>query len=207
VVATTILAEIGDFSRFSHPRQLVAYSGLAPGEHSRGITKAGSSIAQTVLCEASVELPCHSKDRRVDEEPLSTCVPGYLRARLESATTPAQDVSTSYSTGKTLGRGNGRGRLRIVRVRLVDRTARSTRRLSGAHRTICIIEDAGLGEGNPRIDFGHAATPTSAVRVRQPSDARSSWGTQPPRRSLSDRRERRASSPMRIVFADHRVCG
>jgi transposase len=56
VVAATIIAEVGDFSRFAHPRQLVAYFGLAPGEHSsggtvrpRGITKAGSSIARTVL--------------------------------------------------------------------------------------------------------------------------------------------------------------
>jgi transposase len=60
VVAATIIAEVGDFSRFGHPRQLVAYFGLAPGEHSsgstvrpRGITKAGSSIARTVLCEAA----------------------------------------------------------------------------------------------------------------------------------------------------------
>ena len=60
VVAATVIAEVGDFSRFAHPRQLVAYFGLAPGEHSsgstirpRGITKAGSSIARTVLCEAA----------------------------------------------------------------------------------------------------------------------------------------------------------
>ena len=60
VVAATIIAEVGDFSRFAHPRQLMAYFGLAPGEHSsggtvrpRGITKAGSSIARTVLCEAA----------------------------------------------------------------------------------------------------------------------------------------------------------
>jgi transposase len=60
IVAATIIAEVGDFSRFAHPRQLVAYFGLAPGEHSsgstvrpRGITKAGSSIARTVLCEAA----------------------------------------------------------------------------------------------------------------------------------------------------------
>lgn len=51
VVAATILAEVGDFSRFAHPRQLVAYFGLAPGEHSsggtvrpRGITKAGARL-------------------------------------------------------------------------------------------------------------------------------------------------------------------
>lgn len=60
VVAATVLAEVGDFSRFAHPRQLVAYFGLAPGEHSsggtvrpRGITKAGSSTARAVLCEAA----------------------------------------------------------------------------------------------------------------------------------------------------------
>src|SRR5215471_10931827 len=60
VVAATIIAEVGDFSRFTHPRQLVAYFGLAPGEHCsggvsrpRGITKAGSSLARTVLCEAA----------------------------------------------------------------------------------------------------------------------------------------------------------
>jgi transposase len=60
VVPATIIAEVGDFARFAHPRQLVAYFGLAPGEHCsgstvrpRGITKAGSSIARTVLCEAA----------------------------------------------------------------------------------------------------------------------------------------------------------
>jgi hypothetical protein len=57
VVAANIIAEVGDFSRFAHPRQLVAYFGLAPGEHSsggttrpRGITKAGSSLARSVRC-------------------------------------------------------------------------------------------------------------------------------------------------------------
>ncbi|WIM12916.1 IS110 family transposase [Enhydrobacter sp.] len=60
IVAATVIAEVGDFARFKHPRQLVAYFGLAPGEHSsgstvrpRGITKAGSSIARSVLCEAA----------------------------------------------------------------------------------------------------------------------------------------------------------
>jgi transposase len=46
-----VLAEVGDFSRFAHPRQLVAYFGLALGEHSsggtvrpRGITKARPAV-------------------------------------------------------------------------------------------------------------------------------------------------------------------
>jgi len=60
IVAATIIAEVGDFTRFRHPRQLVAYFGLAPGEHSsggsvrpRGITKAGNSAARSILCEAA----------------------------------------------------------------------------------------------------------------------------------------------------------
>jgi transposase len=60
VVAATLVAEVGDFTRFAHPRQLVAYFGLAPGEHSsggtvrpRGITKAGNAMARSVLCEAA----------------------------------------------------------------------------------------------------------------------------------------------------------
>ena len=60
MVAATILAEVGEFPRFSHPRELAAYFGMAPGEHRsggtirpRGTTKAGSSIARTILCEAA----------------------------------------------------------------------------------------------------------------------------------------------------------
>lgn len=59
-IAAAIVAEVGDFSRFHHPRQLVAYFGLAPGEHSsggtirrRGITKAGNATVRTLLCEAA----------------------------------------------------------------------------------------------------------------------------------------------------------
>ncbi len=60
VVAATIIAEVGDFTRFAHPRQLAAYFGLAPGEHRSGgtvrprvITKAGGSITRAVLREAA----------------------------------------------------------------------------------------------------------------------------------------------------------
>jgi transposase len=52
IVAATIVTEVGDFTRFTHPRRLVAYFGLSPGEHSSGssvrprvITKAGNVIA------------------------------------------------------------------------------------------------------------------------------------------------------------------
>jgi transposase len=60
VVAVTIVAEVGDFRRFANPRQLMAYLGLVPSEHSSGssvrrgaITKAGNALARRVLIEGA----------------------------------------------------------------------------------------------------------------------------------------------------------
>jgi transposase len=58
IAAVTLAAEIQDFWRFASPRQLMAYLGLVPGEHSSGprrrlaaITKAGNSPARRILVE------------------------------------------------------------------------------------------------------------------------------------------------------------
>jgi transposase len=60
VVAVTVVAEVGDFRRFANPRQLMAYLGLVPSEHSSGgsirrgaITKAGNVLARRVLIEGA----------------------------------------------------------------------------------------------------------------------------------------------------------
>ena len=60
IVAVTVVAEVGDFSRFDNPRQLMAYLGLTPSEHSSGatvrrggITKAGSGLARRALIEGA----------------------------------------------------------------------------------------------------------------------------------------------------------
>jgi transposase len=60
VVAVTIVAEVGDFRRFANARQLMAYLGLVPSEHSSGssvrrggITKAGNVLARRVLIEGA----------------------------------------------------------------------------------------------------------------------------------------------------------
>lgn len=60
VVAVTVVAEVGDFQRFANPRQLMAYLGLVPSEHSSGksvrrgaITKAGNALARRVLIEGA----------------------------------------------------------------------------------------------------------------------------------------------------------
>ena len=58
--AVVLVAEIGDFRRFANPRQLMAWLGLVPSEHSSGskverggITKAGNSRARRVLVEGA----------------------------------------------------------------------------------------------------------------------------------------------------------
>ncbi len=60
ITAVTLLAEIGDLTRFDSPRQLMAHLGLVPSEHSsaahirRGaITKAGNAEARRVMIEAA----------------------------------------------------------------------------------------------------------------------------------------------------------
>jgi len=60
VIAIALVAEIGDFERFPSPRDLMAYIGLVPGEHSsgvsvrpRGITKQGNSVTRALLYEAA----------------------------------------------------------------------------------------------------------------------------------------------------------
>lgn len=65
IVAITTVAEIGDIRRFENPRQLMAYLGLVPSEHSSGnsisrggITKTGNSHVRRVLIEAA-HAYCH----------------------------------------------------------------------------------------------------------------------------------------------------
>jgi transposase len=60
IVAVTLLAEMGDLSRFDNPSQLMAYLGLVPSEYTTGdsikkggITKTGNSHARRALIEAA----------------------------------------------------------------------------------------------------------------------------------------------------------
>jgi hypothetical protein len=58
--ARTLSVAVGDFRRFANARQLMAYLGLVPSEHSSGstirragITKAGNALARRVLIEGA----------------------------------------------------------------------------------------------------------------------------------------------------------
>ena len=60
IAATTLLAEIGDLTRFRTPRELMAWLGMVPSEHSTGerirrgpITKSGNRRARSILVECA----------------------------------------------------------------------------------------------------------------------------------------------------------
>lgn len=60
IAAMTVVSEIGDFVRFTHPKQLMSYLGLTPGEHTTGgkrkqgsITKCGNSHLRWMLVECA----------------------------------------------------------------------------------------------------------------------------------------------------------
>jgi transposase len=72
VNAATIMAELGDLTRFANPRHLMAYLGLVPSEQSSGqtrrqggITKAGNGAARRLLIEAAW---CYRFPARISRE-------------------------------------------------------------------------------------------------------------------------------------------
>ena len=88
VNAATLIAELGDLSRFANPRQLMAYLGLVLSEHSSGtsirrggLTKAGNSAARRLLIEAAW---CYRFPARVSRE---------LLLRQESQPKPIREIA------------------------------------------------------------------------------------------------------------------
>ena len=80
VAAMVITSELGDLTRFEHPRKLMAYLGLVPSEsssgdkrHQGGITKSGNSHVRWILVEVArhyANAPKVSKELSVRQEGL-----------------------------------------------------------------------------------------------------------------------------------------
>jgi transposase len=69
ITATTIVAEVGDFTRFASPKALASFAGIVPSQRSSGekarfghITKTGSKYLRHVLVEASYRIRASSSD-------------------------------------------------------------------------------------------------------------------------------------------------
>jgi transposase len=87
-VAVTIVAELGDLTRFDNPRQLMSYLGLTPSEYSSGerrrqgsITKTGNTHARRALVEGAWAYRHPAKVSR------------HLQLRLETLPKPIQEIS------------------------------------------------------------------------------------------------------------------
>jgi transposase len=133
VAAVTVIAELGDITRFANPRQLMEYLGLVPSERSSGaarrqggITKAGNGAARRMLIEAawSYRFPAH--------QPGATAAPGGSgkadpRNRMEGAGTAVSALSQARPGGKITHCGHDRDRSRTGGLCLGDRQARSNR--------------------------------------------------------------------------------
>lgn len=68
ITACTTIAELGDLSRFEHPKHLMSYLGLTPTENSTGervkrgsITKTGNNRVRRVLIEVAWNYRFHPK--------------------------------------------------------------------------------------------------------------------------------------------------
>ena len=88
VVAMTVAVELGDLTRFESPRQLMAYLGLVPSEHSSGssrhqggITKTGNAHVRRVLIQSAwcYRFPARKTAR--------------LQRRAEKTTQPVQEIA------------------------------------------------------------------------------------------------------------------
>jgi transposase len=87
-VAVTLIAELGDLTRFEPPRQLMSYLGLIPSEHTTGerrrqgaITKTGNSHARRALIEGAWAYRYPAKVSR------------HLQLRLEKLPQVCQEIS------------------------------------------------------------------------------------------------------------------
>lgn len=87
-VAVTVVAELGDLTRFDHPGELMKYVGLTPSEYSTGetrtqggITKAGNIHARRSLIEGSWAYRYPAK------------ISPHIRKRQEGLPQPIQDIA------------------------------------------------------------------------------------------------------------------
>lgn len=114
---TVLVAEIGDLRRFANPKQLMAWLGLVPGEHSSGnrtrrggITRTGNAQARTILIEDGW---CNRHKAREERRFVGHCerLPAAIRAigwkaqvrlcqrfrRMSSAGKPLPKVTTAIA--------------------------------------------------------------------------------------------------------------
>ena len=144
VSAATILAEIGDLSRFENPRQLMAYLGLVPSERSTGesvkrgsITKAGNGRARRVLVEAAWAIAIRRVSATRSRHRSRPRRRG-ARDRLEGAGSTLRAVPHAVAERQEIDRGCHRHRARAGGLHLGHRSRCDARR-HARHEPLSVI--------------------------------------------------------------------
>ena len=118
IIATTVAAEIGDLTRFNHPKSLMAFVGLVPSEHSSGnkvhrgpITKTGNQHVRRCLIEGAWSYRYKARISRV------------LQRRQKDLTTPVKQIAwkTQVRLCNRYQRLTARGKVRQVVVTAIAR--------------------------------------------------------------------------------------
>ncbi len=161
IVAVTLVAEVGDFTRFANPRQLMAYLGLVPSEHSSGssvrragITKAGNALARRALIEGAwtyrmqprVSRKLHDRiDGLPQRESQRSFAPPPSPAKCSGlfgrSPKPSRPLAP-FNTCSTNAHGRRRGAVRESSCAVMSRLGRRSP----------------LDRGSPRRNHGHAVT-------------------------------------------------
>jgi transposase len=129
IAAMTLVAELQDFQRFDSARQLMAYVGLVPGEHSSGPKRRqGSNTQGRQQCrQAHARGNCLALPAQPAREPDHRCPPrrvaqGSDGHRLEGAAATQRQVQAPGGTPGHEEQGRRRRGARAQRIRLGHRT-------------------------------------------------------------------------------------
>jgi hypothetical protein len=152
IVAVTIVAEDGDFTRFANPHQLMAYLGLVPSEHSSGSSGAprrpdqdrqrpGQASADRSGLDLPHAGPNQPNPARPDRGPAQSCP----RHRMEGAGQALRPVPATARKRQGQGRGGRRHSPRARRLPLGHRPAGARSRPRSKRPARC-----------PRLEAGHA---------------------------------------------------
>jgi len=188
VAASALVAEVGDMRRFDNPRQLMAYLGLVPSEHSSGskrrqgaITKAGSPLARRMLVEGAwtYRLPARVSARM---RPRLEGLPREVRETAWKAQVRLRPLPPPPRGRQAAAGRRHRDRARDAGLRLGDRPhggaahrGRVTSPTAGIGRGgHCCTEETlgpggGNGQGKPRRHYGEAACRTPLLDRGSPA--------------------------------------
>jgi transposase len=117
-VATIVVSELGDITRFDNPRQLAAFVGLIPSEYSSGekrrqggITKAGNGRARRALIEGAWAYRYNPK------------ISPHIQKRIESLPKTVRDIGwkAQLRLCKRYRRLNARGKHSNIAITAVAR--------------------------------------------------------------------------------------